>query len=265
EDSPVEQDGAVAELRDGLHVVGDEQDGAPGVSEVLHAPQAPCLELGVTHGEHLVHEQDLGLEMRGNREGETDVHAARVPLDRRVDEPLDPGELDDVTVPLLYLPALHREDRAVEVDVLSARELLVEARPDLEQAPHPPAYLGAPGGGLRDPSEDLQERRLARPVASDHAKHLPLGHLERDVPQRPELLDGAMMLLARDPLHGVHHRFAQRAVRRLVLTETVLLRKPFDLDRDRHQIVSAKLGSADRNVASPTTNSTQATATPTAT
>ena len=112
--------------------------------------------------------------------------------------------------------------------------------PTSSRLPTRPRISARPVRRRRDPREDLQQRRLARAVASDDAQHLPLGHLERDVPQRPELLDGAMVLLARDPLHGVHHRFAQRAVRRLVLTEAVLLRKPFDLDRDRHQIVSAK-------------------------
>ena len=113
----------------------DEENGPPGVAELLHAPEAAPLELGVADGEHLVDEQDLGLEVRGDGEREPDVHAARVPLHRRVDEPLDAGELDDVVEALLDLPALHPEDRAVQIDVLAAGELLVEAGPDLEQAP----------------------------------------------------------------------------------------------------------------------------------
>ena len=62
----------------------------------LHAAEAAALELGVADGEHLVDEQDLRLEVRRDREGETHVHAARVALHRRVDEALDPGELDDL-------------------------------------------------------------------------------------------------------------------------------------------------------------------------
>ena len=68
----------------------------PDCAEVLHAAEAAPLELRVADREHLVDEQDLGLEVRGDREREPHVHAARVALHRRVDELLDPGELDDL-------------------------------------------------------------------------------------------------------------------------------------------------------------------------
>ena len=71
------------------------------LAEVLHPPEAALLELGVADREHLVDEQDLRLEVRGDGEREPHVHAARVALDRRVDELLDAGELDDlVELPL---------------------------------------------------------------------------------------------------------------------------------------------------------------------
>ena len=40
--------------------------------------------------------QDLGLEMGGDRERQPHVHAAAVALDRRVEELLDLGEVDDL-------------------------------------------------------------------------------------------------------------------------------------------------------------------------
>ena len=116
----------------------------------------------------------------------------------RVDELLHARELDDVVEALLDLLALHPEDRAVQVDVLATGELLVEAGPDLEQAADAPADLGAPLGRERDPREDLEQRRLAGAVPSDHAQDLALGHLERHVAKRPDLGGGAMVLLPRD-------------------------------------------------------------------
>ena len=68
----------------------------PGAAEVLHPAEALLLELGVADGEHLVDEQDLRLEVRGDREREPHVHPARVALHGRVDELLDLGELDDL-------------------------------------------------------------------------------------------------------------------------------------------------------------------------
>ena len=87
--SAVDPDRAVAELRDGRQCVGDEDHRPARVGELLHAPEAAPLELGVADGEHLVHEQDLRLQVRGDGEREPDVHAARVALDGRVDELLD--------------------------------------------------------------------------------------------------------------------------------------------------------------------------------
>ena len=67
----------------------------PSALRFGHAPEALPLELGVADGEDLVDDQDLGLEVRGDREREPHVHAAGVALDRRVEELLDAGEVDD--------------------------------------------------------------------------------------------------------------------------------------------------------------------------
>ena len=73
--------------------------------ELLHPPEALLLELGVADREHLVDEQDLGLEVRGDRERQAHVHAARVALHGRVEELLEPGELDDLVEPGERSPA----------------------------------------------------------------------------------------------------------------------------------------------------------------
>ena len=44
----------------------DEYYRAPGLAQVLHPTETPALELGVTDREHLVDEQNLGLEVRGD-------------------------------------------------------------------------------------------------------------------------------------------------------------------------------------------------------
>ena len=109
---------------------------------LLHPAEAAALELRVADGEHLVDEQDLRLEMRGDREREPHVHAARVALDRRVDELLDAGEVDDLVELPRDLAALHAEDRAVQEDVLAPGQLRVEAGADLEQAADATPDLG---------------------------------------------------------------------------------------------------------------------------
>ena len=150
-------------------------------------PEAPALELGVADGEHLVDEQDLGLEVRSDRERKPDVHAARIALDRRVDELLDPGELDDGVEVARDLLALHPQDGAVQEDVLASGELGMKARADLEQAADAPPDLRAPPRRRGDPRQDLQQRRLARAVLADDPEDLSLLDLERDVVEGPDL------------------------------------------------------------------------------
>ena len=91
------------------------------------------LEREVADRQHFVEQQDLGLEMRRDRERQAHVHAARIALDRRVDELLDLGEVDDGVELARDLLAAHAEDGAVEEDVLAAGQLAVKAGADFEQ------------------------------------------------------------------------------------------------------------------------------------
>ena len=77
----------------------------PPRGDVLHLAEALLLELGVADGQHLVDDQDLRLEVRRDGEGQAHVHAARVALHRRVEEPLDLGEGDDLVELALDLGA----------------------------------------------------------------------------------------------------------------------------------------------------------------
>ena len=108
------------------------------------SPEAPLLEGLVADAEHLVDEQDLGLEERRDGECQPHVHAARVPLHRRVDEPLHLGEPDDVVELRADLGPPHAEDRAVQEDVLSAGQLGMKAGSDLEQRADPPVTTARP-------------------------------------------------------------------------------------------------------------------------
>ena len=109
----------------------------PRPGHILHLAEALLLEGGVADGEDLVHDQDLGLEVGRHGEGEAHEHAARVALHRRVEEPTDLAELDDLVELALDLGSRHPQDGAVELDVLASGELGVEPGADLEQARHP--------------------------------------------------------------------------------------------------------------------------------
>ncbi len=107
--------------------------------------------------------------MDGDGEREPHVHARRVELDLGVDELLDAGEVDDVVEVPVGLLARQAEDRGVEVDVLPAGEVGVEAGAELEQRGEPTATVDGARGGLDDAADDLEQRALARAVVPDQS------------------------------------------------------------------------------------------------
>ena len=126
--------------------------------------------------------------MRGDGEGEADVHAGRVPLDRHVEEALDFGEFHDAGEARLDLATRHPQDRAVHEDVLAAREFQMETRADLEQTRNAPTDPDPSLGRRGDPREQLEQRALPRAIPSDDTDHLTLGDREGQIAQGPEML-----------------------------------------------------------------------------
>jgi hypothetical protein len=186
----VEPDRAPAHLVDGTQVVADEDDCAPLATEVAHLPDALFPESKIADREHLVDEHDLGLDVRGNREREPQVHPPRIALDRSVHVPLEPCEVDDLVVAPTDLPSLHPENRPVQEDVLAARQLHVKPTPDVEQRPDATTRAGDPRRRLRDAAEDLEQRGLAGTVVADHPERLALTSLEAQIAKSPDLLPG---------------------------------------------------------------------------
>ena len=73
---------------------------------------------------------------------------------------------------LVHLAPRDSEDRAVQVDVLAAGELRVEAAAELEQRGDAPARAHAARRRRQRAGDQLQQRRLARAVAADETDGL---------------------------------------------------------------------------------------------
>ena len=137
----------------------------------------------------------------------------RVVLDGRVDELLDLGERDDLVELPLDLAAAHAEDGAVQIDVLAAGQLRMEAGADLEQRADAAVDLDAPRRRLGDARQDLQQRALAGAVAADDADDLAAPDLERHVAAAPRCVSDSSA--ARRPrrrrgTHGPERRASRR-------------------------------------------------------
>src|SRR6266511_1280334 len=196
DDASPQQDRAVAEPLDRRRVVGDEDDRSATLLELEDLPEALALELLVADGEDLVEEKDVRVDVRRDREPEPHVHPRRIGAYGQVDELLQSGERDDLVELLADVRPLEPVDRAVEEDVLAAREVRMEAGAQLEQRADAPTHLDLTRGRADDPGEEPEQRRLAGAVAPDEADGTPGLDVERDVPQRDDL--GRARAAARD-------------------------------------------------------------------
>lgn len=56
---------------------------------ILHLAETFFLKVRVANRQHLVHQKNLGVEMRGHREGQTHMHTARIAFHRGIQKFLD--------------------------------------------------------------------------------------------------------------------------------------------------------------------------------
>ena len=245
------------------------------LGHIVHLAEALFLEFGVSDRKNFIDDQDLGFEVCSDRKRQPHVHSARIAFDRGVEEPLHFGEVDNFIELAPDFAAGHSQDGAVEKDVFTPAKLGVKSSADLKQAGHPPANGDAPFAWFGDARQDLEQRRFARTVASDHPDHVALIDGEIDIAQRPEFFDlfaiddrftahhvhGGSAKLADVARNGVAQRAA--AVGRFV-PDQVFLAQPIGRDRDvrRHHTRSAKVFSVARNVLMPSQRNTRVTTNP---
>ena len=177
-----------ATVAGGLHrgqVVGDEDQRGALVEHGTHALQAALLEAGVAHGQDLVDEKDVGLQERGHGEAEPHLHAARVELELPVDGVVELRERDDLIEALADLATAQSQQGPVELDVLAAGQVGMDAGPHLDQRADPPYHLHASGVRVHDPGQDLEQSRLAGAVGADEADRLPRRSDQVDIAEGP--------------------------------------------------------------------------------
>ena len=190
-----ELDRARAQARHRAHVVTHEEHrAAVAGSDFLHLAEAALLELRVAHRQDFVDDEQLGLEVRRDREGEPHVHTRRVPLHRRVEEAFDLGEAARCrrTSRRSRPSSCRGSRRSGRCSHGPTAPGGIRCRP--RAATPRAAHAGLADGRLGDARQHLQQRRLAGAVAPDDADHLARLDLERDVAQRPERVVGGILL-----------------------------------------------------------------------
>ena len=127
--------------------------------------------------------------MHRDGEAEAHLHPGRVALHRRVDETPELGEVHDLVEAPADLLAGEAEDRAVQVGVLPAGELRVDAALDLDQRADAAGRRDVPRPRIRDAGDQLEGGGLSAPVRPDDADGLPVVDVEGDVGERPDVRD----------------------------------------------------------------------------
>src|ERR1035437_7616409 len=216
----VEPEDAIA---DGLDVgdgVGDKEDGDAAGAQLMHFAHAALAEINIAHGEGFIHEEDFGIDVDGDGEGQTNDHAAGIGLDGLVDEGADLGEALDVFVAFVDLAGGEAEDGAVEVDVVAAAEFGVEAGAQFEQRGDAAVDGHGAGVGMEDAGDHLEGGAFPGAVLTDNAESLAALYFEGEV------LNGEEVFMAAEAVQ--RQQFLEPVARRIV--DGVALGNTLELD-----------------------------------
>src|SRR5437773_5644226 len=88
---------------------------------ILHLAETLLLELHISHCQHLVHNQNLRLQVSSYGKSQAHVHPARVVLHRCVKELFSLRECDDLIELAIDLGLAHSEDGTIEVNIFPPR------------------------------------------------------------------------------------------------------------------------------------------------
>src|SRR5262245_42852206 len=144
--------------------MGNDDNGRASPPKLAKVLKAAPLELFVAHGDNLVDDQDLRIDVDRDRKPKTHIHAGRIMPNRRVNEVTDTREVDDLIEETIGLATRQTENRCVQVDVLSAGQVRMEARSQLKKCRYVSVDRDLPRRRAIDASDDAKQRRLARAV-----------------------------------------------------------------------------------------------------
>src|SRR4029450_7218994 len=111
----------------------NEDGGRSTAPELLNPREALLLKRRVPDREHLVDQQDIGVQVCRNRKSDPHVHSRRVPFDRNIDERSDAGEFHDPIELGGDFPARHTEYGAAQIYILPSCQLWMEPGAELDE------------------------------------------------------------------------------------------------------------------------------------
>ena len=107
----------------------------------MNLPKTALPEVDVADRQSFIDQENLRINVDGDREGEANHHAARICFDRLINELADFGKLGDVREPAVYLFGGESEDRRIEIDIIAAGKFGIEARTQFQECGDPAIHV----------------------------------------------------------------------------------------------------------------------------
>ncbi len=152
----------------------------PAASRDARTRRSTSAGKGVADREHLVDQEDVGVDLDHRREGEPNVHPRRVVLELRSTKSSSSAKAMTLSKRARACFAAEPQHRRVDDHVVARGQVQLKPTPSSMNGDSRPLTQVA-GVDAVDPGETLQQRALAAAVAPDDPEELARRDLERDV------------------------------------------------------------------------------------
>lgn len=170
----IETDEEIAEFLYLRGAVGNQDETHAILTQLRNPCMALFLECLVTHGQNLIGQEDVRLEMDGYREAQTHLHAGRVVFQRRVDEVAKFGKVNDLWYSGADLAVGEAVEAGIQKDVFITTQLGMKAHAKLNQGGYPAVGANLSAAGLQYAGNDLEQGTFAGAVVTEQAQRLSL-------------------------------------------------------------------------------------------
>src|SRR5437016_3530109 len=164
----------------------NEKDGHAALLHLSDPSRATMLKNGIADRQSFVDDQYPWAGADRDRESQADVHAARIRLDRLINELANFGEAFDLRNQSFRFAARKPDQGRIHENVFQAGKLRIESGPELQQGGDPALVPDGAVGGLERAGDDLQQSGFAAAVRPDDSSRGPRFDLKTDILQRPE-------------------------------------------------------------------------------
>ena len=132
-----------------------EQDRLALLLEFLKLVITFRLEEHVADGQRLIHDQDLRLDIDGQRKSQTDEHTGRISFHRLMHKVPDIGKRQDIIQLRINLLFGKTDHGAIQINILQSGIFRIETCPQFQESRDPSVYVHFAGSRVQNTGNDL--------------------------------------------------------------------------------------------------------------